>query len=93
MFLNVSPSRNHYKFYIVVYIYYCNLVGVFLFTFIIVMLFEYFRLLVYHVFMLVFVVILNNMIICKQVCSLHCFVLMLSNVKSKHQYLDFPTHF
>ena len=45
-----------------------------LFTFILVVSFMDFCLLVYHFFMLVFVIILCSTIICKQVCSLHSYV-------------------
>ena len=42
--------------------------------FLVAVLLVYFCLFVYHLFMLVFVVILTNKIICKQICLLYCFV-------------------
>ena len=68
------------------YLYYCSVVYVFylhlslqcclciVFKFILAVLSVYFCLLVYHFFIMVFIVILSIMNICKQVCLLQCFV-------------------
>ena len=68
---------------IVVYIHYCCFC--ILFTFILVVLFVDFCILIYHFFMLVFVVILSSTIICKQVCLLNCvvFVALVYNFNVK----------